>query len=208
MRASIVVSCLLLLLLQSGCATRALWDWHQGPDLASAASGLGIADEVEAVAADESGRLLVAVSYTGGRRYLALCPGTAPVGTSALLVELIDVPRGFDTPYQNEMTQEDFLAFARALAPDASWTSLRAVGAVEDLGAESFRVSWGRLERRQAGGGYEVLCELPGEAGGGDRAKPRMSRGAAFARLVATPFTLAIDAVGLPLFVVGLLLAR
>lgn len=199
MRVPIVMSLLLVVSIQAGCATRALWGVEGTTVRAASPVGLGKPDEVEAVATDETGRLLVALTYTGGSRYLALCPSTAPVGTEAPLIALIEVPDAHDTTHEDEMTQEDFLALGRGLAPDSSWTSLRSVGAAEPFAAESYRIVWGRLERRAPEGSYDVLCRFPGKAAGsGDRPAPRRSKGGTLARLVATPFALTIDVVSLP----------
>jgi hypothetical protein len=206
-RVPMVLLCLVGLI-QSGCVTTALWDWREGPDVLVCATGLGTADEVEAVAADEWGRLLVAVSYTSGERFLALCPSVAPVGTEAPLVELINLPGEFNTTHAGTMTQEDFSSLARAAFPESDWDPVRVVGAEEPLGEESFRIRWGRLERRSPRGDYEVLCSLPGEAGGGYRPIQGQSSREALLRLIATPFALAIDAIGLPFFVARVLLGR
>ena len=98
-------------------------------------------------------------------------------------------------------------AQAQELYPEAEWAEAWSAREEEPLGEEAYRVEWGVLMRRTEAGTYETLAALPREESEEPQPPPSgPSKGTQALRLVATPFTLAFDALGLPFLVLRTIL--
>ncbi len=197
-----ILSCAAAVLLTTGCATRALWGGNDPYVVTAGSGGKGTALKVEAVVQDGEGRALATLVYGDGRRYRALVTPQAEGEATATLTG----PLGEDHRAEAD-SGAGLEAQAQELYPEAEWAEAWSSLEGEPFGEEAYRVEWGVLMRRTEVGSYEAMAALPRDRSQGPAAPPSApSKGTQALRLVATPFTLAFDALGLPFVVLRAIL--